>query len=220
MALKFNETVGAAKHVKVDYYKFTEGENVFRMVGDIIPRYVYWKKTPDGSKNMSIECLGFDRDQEKFLNIEKDWFQHYFSKDKCSWSYLVQVFDPEDGKLKVLGLKKKLFQQILDMAHKHLGDPTNPEEGWTVVVNKIKTGPLAFNVEYQLDQLSCKKQALTKEQVDTLAESKDIDELFIRQTPDEQKIFIEKVWFSKPEVKEEESIPDTVAKNFDDDIPF
>ena len=219
MALKFNETAGAARHIKVDYYKFKDGENIFRMVGDIIPRYVYWKKTLDGSKNMSIECLGFDRDQEKFLNAEKDWFLHYFPKDKCSWSYLVQVFDPEDKKLKVLGLKKKLFQQIRDMAKKHLGDPT-AVEGWSVVVNRNKTGPLAFNVEYNLDQLSCKKNTLTQEQQDIFKESKNIDELFPRQTPDEQKIFIEKVWFSKPEVKEEEEMPKDVATDFDDDIPF
>jgi len=225
MALKFDDVGGEAKKQKIDYYKFENGENRFRMVGDILPRYVYWKKTPDGSKNMSIECLGFDRDLEKFTNITKDWFAHYFPEDKCSWSYLVQVFDPKDEKLKVLGLKKKLFQQILEMANKHLGDPTNPEIGWEVVVERKKTGALAFNVEYNLDQMSCAKQPLTEEQIASFEEGKTIDELFPVQSPAEQKGFIEKVWFSKAEVKEEEEVDAEATKEFDDsknddDIPY
>jgi len=224
MALKFNDVHGENKKQKIDYYKFEDGENRFRMVGDILPRYVYWKKTPDGSKNMSIECLGFDRDQEKFTNITKDWFSHYFPEDKCSWSYLVQVFDPEDKKLKVLGLKKKLFGQILTMAKKHLGDPTDPDSGWEVVVERKKTGPLPFNVEYTLEQMSCSTQPLTDEQKETLEEGKTIEELFPVQSPEEQKAFIEKVWFSKPEVKEEEEVDsdavDAMDDDKDDDIPY
>lgn len=220
MALKFNDVHGDNKKQKIDYYKFVDGENKFRMVGDILPRFVYWKKTPDGSKNMSIECLGFDRNQEKFTNITKDWFAHYFPEAKCSWSYLVQVFDPTDGKLKVLGLKKKLFQQILTMAKKHLGDPTDLDDGWEVVVEKVKTGPLPFNVEYNLEQMSCKKQPLTDEQKETFGEAKTIEELFPVQTPEEQKAFIEKVWFSKPEVEEEKEADNDALEEFNDDIPY
>lgn len=216
MALKFNDIDGEAKKVKVDYYKFKNGTNKFRMVGDILPRYVYWKKTPDGSKNMSIECLSFDRDLEKFTNVTKDWFNHYFPNDKCSWSYVAQVFDPEDNKLKVLGLKKKLFQQILDMAKKHLGDPTDLKNGWMVVVERKKTGPLAFNIEYNLDQMSCAKSPLTEEQINTFNEAKKIDELFIIQTPEEQKAFIEKIWFSKVD-EEDDEVPDDVAEELDED---
>ncbi len=164
MAITFNDVNGEAKKTKVDYFKFENGSNAFRMVGDILPRYVYWKKTPDGSKNMSIECLGFNREIEQFTNSTKDWFAHYFPNDKCSWSYLVKVFDPKDGKIKVLGLKKKLFAQILDMAKNHLGDPTDIDSGWTCIVNRKKTGPLAYNVEYTLDQMACKKSPLTDEQ--------------------------------------------------------
>ncbi len=218
MGLNFNDVSGEAKKVKIDYFKFKNGSNVFRMVGDILPRYVYWKKTPDGSKNMSVECLGFDRDLEKFTNSTKDWFNHYFPDQKCSWSYLVQVFDPEDGgKLKVLGLKKKLFQQILDMAKKHLGDPTNNETGWVCVVERKKTGPLAFNVEYSLDQMSCKTEALTNEQIALFEEAKKIDELFTIQTPEEQKTFVEKIWFSTPEPAENnEDVPAEVSEEMND----
>lgn len=221
MAIKFSDVNGEAKKSNVDYFKFENGENKFRMVGEVLPRYVYWEKSPDGNKNMSVECLAFDRDQEKFTNIEKDWFQHYFPEKKCSWSYLVQVIDLEDGKLKVLGLKKKLFAQILEMANKHHGDPTDPVKGWDCVVNRVKTGPLAYNVEYTLDQLSSKPRALSPEEKATLEELKPIEELFPRPTPDEQRKFIEKVWFSN---ENESEIPDEAAeaakKEFEDDIPF
>lgn len=220
MGLKFNDVGGEAKKIKIDYYKFQTGENKFRMVGDILPRYVYWKKTPDGSKNMSIECLSFDRNEERFTNVAKDWFQHYFPEERCSWSYLVQVFDPSDGKLKVLGLKKKLFGQILDMAKKHLGDPTDPEKGWEVVVERVKTGSMAFNVEYNLDQLSCKTSPLTEEQIKEFEEAKKIDELFPVQTPKEQKAFIEKVWFSKADEEDDGETDKEVTEEFDDDIPY
>lgn len=219
MAMNFNDVNGEAKKTKVDYFKFKDGKNSFRMIGEILPRYVYWKKTPDGSKNMSIECLGFDRELEKFTNITKDWFQHYFPEEKCSWSYLVQVIDPSDGKIKVLGLKKKLFGHIISMAKDHLGDPTDPENGWMVVVNRTKTGPLTFNVEYTLDQLSCKKHELDSEMLEKVAELKTMEELFPIQSPEEQKAFIEKIWFSKPEVEEEDASDDDMS-HFDDDIPM
>lgn len=219
--MKFSDVNGEAKKSNVDYYKFENGENKFRMVGEVLPRYVYWEKSPDGNKNMSVECLAFDRDQEKFTNIEKDWFQHYFPEKKCSWSYLVQVIDLKDGKLKVLGLKKKLFAQILEMANKHLGDPTDTVEGWDCVVNRVKTGALAYNVEYTLDQLSSKKRALSPDEKTVLEDLKPIESLFPRPSPEEQKKFIEKVWFSE---EKEDEIPDeakeAAKEGFEDDIPF
>lgn len=217
MAIAFDDVAGEAKKIKVDYYKFTDGENAFRMVGDVLPRYVYWKKTPDGQKTMNVECLSFNRDKEKFDNAEKDWFNHYFSDDKCSWSYLVKSFD-EDGKLVVVALKKKLFQSILNMAKKHLGDPTNPDKGWVVNVERVKTGPLVYNVAYELDQLGCKKMPLTDEQKEEVANSPTIDAMFPRQTPEEQKAFIEKVWFStEPEEEADEEVVDEFDDT-DDDI--
>lgn len=223
MALKFGDVNGEAKKSNVDYFKFEDGKNRFRIVGDVLPRYVYWKKSPDGNKNLSVECLAFDRDQEKFTNIEKDWFQHYFPSDKCSWSYLVQVIDLDDGKLKVLGLKKKLFQQILEMANEHHGDPTDPAKGWDCVVNRKKTGALTFNVEYTLDQLASKPRPLNSEEKEAIADLKSIEDLFPRPSPDEQKAFIEKVWINVEQ--DEEEIPpeaeEAAAKDgFEEDIPF
>lgn len=213
MAIKFGDVNGEAKKSNVDYFKFEDGKNKFRIVGDVLPRYVYWKESPDGNKNLSVECLAFDRNAEKFTNVEKDYFAEYFPDAKCSWSYLVQVIDLDDGKLKVLGLKKKLFQQILELANEHLGDPTDLKEGWDCVVNRKKTGPLAFNVEYTLDQLASKKRPLTAEEKEAVSDLKDIETMFPRPTPDEQKAFIEKVWIN---VETEEDIPEEVKE----DVPF
>lgn len=214
MSIKFNDTSGAAKKTKVDYFKFEDGENRFRMVGDILARYVYWKKTPDGSKTMSIENLGFNRDEERFDNVTKDWFNHYFPEDKCSWSYLVQAIDLKTGKLVVLGLKKKMFEQIHTLGVKHLGDPTDPVTGWDCVVEREKTGPLAWNVTYTVDQLASKNRKLSDEEMELIADLKPIDDLFPIQSPEEQKAFIEKVWFSSTEDEE------AAQKDFEDDIPM
>ena len=40
MALKFGEAQGSAKKSSIDQYTYKEGDNVFRLVGDILPRYV------------------------------------------------------------------------------------------------------------------------------------------------------------------------------------
>jgi hypothetical protein len=211
MALTFNKIHGEAIKSEIDYYKFEEGRNKFRLVGEVLPRYVYWKQTLDSKKSIAIECLSFDREKEKFTNVEKDWFSEYFPEEKCSWSYLVQVIDPKDNKLKVLGLKKKLFQSMLDLAQEHLGDPTDAENGWDVVVSKKKTGPLPFNVEYTLDQLACKKRALTDEEKELIKNIKPIDELFPRPAPEEQKAFIERTWINV-ESKETDDIPPEVSE--------
>jgi hypothetical protein len=91
-----------------------------------------------------MECLGFDRDKEQFTNIEKDWVRHYHTDMKCSWAYAVQCIDPDDGKVKVLNLKKKLFEAVM-VAAEDLGDPTDTTTGWDLAFKKQKTGPLPFN---------------------------------------------------------------------------
>ena len=78
MAIKFGNIEGKAKKSTVDAYTYIEGDNKIRMVGDVLPRYVYWLTTADG-KRVPMECLGFDRDKEQFTNIEKDWVRHYLS---------------------------------------------------------------------------------------------------------------------------------------------
>jgi len=187
MAIKFTKVTGKAKKSSFDTYTYNEGDNVVRMVGEVLPRYVYWLTSKDG-KRIPMECLSFDRDKEAFTNIEKDWVRHYNPDMNCSWAYAIQVVD--DGKLKVMNLKKKLFESIL-VAAEDLGDPTDPDTGWDVHFKKVKTGPLPFNVEYQLQVLRCKERALTDEERAIVKEMKPIDSIINRPNADQQKEFIE-----------------------------
>lgn len=191
MAIAFGKTKGKAQSNKVDSFEFKDGENKVRMVGGVLPRYMYWVKGTNG-KDIPIECLAFDRDLEKFNNLEKDWVPEFFPDVKCSWSYSVNCIDPSDGKAKVLNLKKKLFESILTAAE-DLGDPTDPDTGWDVVFKRVKTGPLPFNVEYQLQVLRCKTRPLTEEERAAVAADKTIDEKYPRPTPDEIKANLEKI---------------------------
>ena len=181
MAVSFKNTKGKAQSGKVDLYKYKDNENVVRLHGGVLPRYMYWVKGTN-DKDIPVECLAFNRDKEKFDNLEVDHVPSFFPDVKCSWSYAVNCIDPTDGKSKVLPLKKKMFEQIMNAAE-DLGDPTDPEEGWDVVFKRVKTGPLPFNVEYTVQVLRCKKRALTAEELQAIAEDKTIDEKYPRQTP-------------------------------------
>lgn len=214
MGIEFGKSHGQAKKNKIDYINLEFGENRFRMVGELLPRYAYWKKM--GDNNIPVECLSFDRGQERFTNVEQDWFREYFPDEKCVWSYAIQVIDPKDGKLKMCGLKKKLFDQILDLA-KDLGDPTDIETGWDIVVEKKKTGPHIFNVEYKLKEREIEKRPLTDTEREVISEMKPIDELIPRPTPEEQKAFIEKNWINP---QTEENADEDATKEFDEDRPF
>ena len=224
MGVAFNSAHGSAKKSGLDYIKLEFGENTFRMVGQLLPRYAYWKKM--GDNNIPIECLSFDREKERFTNIEKDWFRHYFPDQKCVWSYVIQVIDSKDGQLKLMGLKKKLFDQIQDLAE-DLGDPTDPVTGWDVIVDKKKTGPHIFNVEYKLKERAIKPRELTTEEKVEFEKVKPIDELIPRQDAEEQKAFIEQNWINKEEGNtDSEAVDEFVTADaspkddFDDDIPF
>tara|TARA_B100001079_G_scaffold194762_1_gene168481 strand:- start:111 stop:749 length:639 start_codon:yes stop_codon:yes gene_type:complete len=206
MAIKFGNIEGKAKKSTVDAYTYIEGDNKIRMVGDVLPRYVYWLTTADG-KRVPMECLGFDRDKEQFTNIEKDWVRHYFPDLKCSWAYAVQCVD-KDNKVKVLNLKKKLFESVM-VAAEDLGDPTDIETGWALCFKKQKTGPLPFNVEYTLQVLKCKPEPLNAEQLEAIAELPNIDDVISRPTSELQREFIESRVL---ENAGKTSIPDEVAE--------
>ena len=191
MGIKLGAAKGQAKKSNIEQYTYKNGDNVVRMTGDLLPRYVYWV-TGENNKNLPVECLSFDREAEAFLNKEKDWVREYFPDLKCGWSYCISCIDPSDGKVKVLNLKKKLMEQIL-VAAEDLGDPTDNETGWDVHFKRVKTGPLAYNVEYQLQALKCKPRALNEEEEAAVAAATPIDELLPRPTPDAQKELLERI---------------------------
>jgi len=207
MALAFSATKGKAVKKSFDAYEYKDGENTVRIVGGVLPRYVYWLKGTNG-KDIPVECLAFDRDAEKFNNKEYDHVPDYFSDKKCSWSYSVNCIDLKDGKVKILNLKKKLFEQIVSAAD-DLGDPTDPDTGWDVVFKRVKTGPLPFNVEYTLSVLRCKKRALTEAEKEAVTASESIDVKYPRQTPEEVKATLERI--VNGAVAEDDATTDTEA---------
>jgi hypothetical protein len=191
MAISFKQTKGKAQSNKVESYEYKDGENVVRLIGGVLPRYVYWLKGSN-NKDIPVECLAFNRDKEKFDNLEIDHVPEFFPDVKCSWSYSVNCIDPKSQKVVALNLKKKLFEQILTAAE-DLGDPTDHDTGWDVVFKRIKTGPLPFNVEYQLQVLRCKARKLTDQERALANAAKSIDEKFVRPTSDEVRALMEKI---------------------------
>ena len=157
MAISFNQQKGSAQKTSISTFQYKDGDNSFRLVGDILARYVYWVKG-ENDKNIPLECLSFDRNAEAFNNKEKDWVREYYPDLKCGWSYATQCID--NGEVKVVNLKKKLWEQIITAAE-DLGDPTDTETGWEIKFKRVKTGPLPYNVEYQLQPLKCKPSALS-----------------------------------------------------------
>lgn len=192
MAISFKNTKGKAQSNKVEAYEYKDGENTVRLVGGVLPRYIYWIKGSN-NKDIPIECLAFSRDKEKFDNLEKDHVPQFYPDLKCSWSYTVNCIDPKDGKVKALNLKKKLFEQIVSTAQDLELDPTDFDEGFDIVFNRTKTGPLAFNISYDLKPLKCKKRALTDAEREVALAAKSIDEKYPRPTEAEVLALLEKV---------------------------
>ena len=189
MALSFNQQKGSAQKTSIASYQYVDGDNKVRIVGDILARYVYWIKG-ENDKNIPLECLSFDRNAETFNNKEKDWVRDYYPDLKCGWSYATQCIDK--GQVKVINLKKKLWEQVKTAAE-DLGDPTDPKTGWDVCFKRVKTGPLPYNVEYQLQALKCKPSALKESDLALIEDLKSMDEVMSRPTPDAQKELLDRI---------------------------
>ena len=192
MAIAFKNTKGKAQKSSVESYTYKDGENKVRLIGGVLPRYVYWVKGTN-NKDIPVECLAFSREKEKFDNLEKDCVPEFYPDLKCSWSYAVNCIDPADGKVKVLNLKKKLFESILQTAEDLGMDPTDYDEGFDILFRRTKTGPLAFNVSYDLSPLKCKQRALTADDRAAADAAVDIDTKYPRATAEEQRALLEKL---------------------------
>ena len=190
MALAFGKTNGKAVKNSHESYTYKDGENTVRIFGGILPRYIYWLKGTN-NKDIPVECLAFDREEEKFNNKEVDHVPTFFPDKKCSWSYSVNCIAGD--KVVVLNLKKKLFEQVCSAAEDLGLDPTDPDNGFDIIFKRAKTGPLAYNVEYTLSQLKLKKRAMTDAEKALVAEALPIDAKFVRQTPDEVKALLERM---------------------------
>ena len=210
--MKFADAKGTAKKSSVIQYQYITGDNKVRLVGDILPRYVYWING-ENNKNIPMECLGFNRDTETFENKETDWVRKYHPEKKCGWAYAIQCI--HDGEVKVLNLKKKLLEQIM-LAAEELGDPTDPETGWDVHFKRVKTGPQVYNVEYQLQVLKCKVRALDNDEAALVAKLQSMDDILPRPTAESQKEFLENLMSESAG-----SIPNDVEEELKtEDLPY
>lgn len=192
MAIGFNQSKGGAVKDRADSYEYKDGENRVRLVGDLLARYVYWIKG-ENNKSLPFECLDFNRETEKFDKAEVNHVPTYYKDVKCSWAYAIQCIDLSSGQLRILNLKKKLMDQILSTAKDLELDPTDPVEGFDVVFEKKKTGPLPINVEYTVKALKCKPRALDAHEMEIVAGLKSMDEVLPRPTADAQKQLLEKL---------------------------
>ena len=210
--MKFADAKGTAKKSSVIQYQYVTGDNKVRLVGDILPRYVYWING-ENNKNIPMECLGFNRDTETFENKETDWVRKYHPEKKCGWAYAIQCI--HDGEVKVLNLKKKLLEQIM-LAAEELGDPTDPETGWDVHFKRVNTGPQVYNVEYQLQVLKCKVRALDNDEAALVAGLQSMDDILPRPTAESQKEFLENLMSESAG-----SIPNDVEEELKtEDLPY
>lgn len=211
MALKFNQSKGGAQKDRADSYKYRDGENRIRLVGDLCPRYVYWIKG-ENDKPLPFECLAFNRAEERFDNAEKDWVKDYHPDLKCGWAYAIQCIDLVDGTLKTLNLKKKLFAQLQSTADDLEMDPTDPDTGFDIVFEKKKTGPLAINVEYTVKALKCKQRPLNDQERELIKDLKSMDVVMPRPTPENQRELLERL---KNGVSESEGVEETISSEFE-----
>lgn len=210
----FNTAKTSAGRVKTDSYKIRDGENKVRFYGDIVGRYIYWVPGADGKKS-PVECLAFNRETQEFDNKEEDVVKRFFPDLKCEWAYASLCVDmrEQDPKVIIFNHKKKLFGQIAS-AVDDLGDPADPESGWTVVFSKAKTGPKVYNVEYTLNPLRCSKEKgpLSPELRAMFEESPAISEILKRPTPADIEKYIKEVILG-------EGRKEKGGEDIDDEIP-
>lgn len=192
MALAFNKSKGGFVKDRPDSYQYKDGENRIRLVGDLLARYVYWIKG-ENNKSLPFENLEFNRQTEKFDKKEVNHVPNFYPELKSTWGYAIQCIALDSGELRILNLKKKLMDQILGTAGDLGLNPTDPDEGFDIVFEKKKNGPLPINMEYNVKALKCKPRPLTDEERMLIKELKSMDEILPRPTAEAQLALLQKL---------------------------
>lgn len=189
--LKVQPAGGNNNNRTIERIKLGEGENRLRLIGNVMPRYVYWLTNNEG-KRTPVECLSFVRENETFteapgIDPVKEIDPAIYS-DKPVFSYVCNAVDRKDGKIKLFDLKPTIYRQILDYAmNPEYGNPANTEEGYDISIKKEKTGPQVMNVKYTCIP-SRRTVPLTDEE--RSAEQYDLEKIFKRPSYAEQKEFL------------------------------
>ena len=197
----FNSTRGGADSNKVIYAKLVSGVPFqFRVYGDVLRSYAYWLKAPSG-KLAKFENLAFSRDTEKFNSGEQDAVRELgitemntYTKTvepiKSKRAYAIQVINRATNQLEVLDLKKSIFDGMISyMQDMDIEDVTSVE--WVV----MKSGTTWNDTKYVLDVIKTQKANKDQSAVasqheadkEILAKAKTIEELFPRETYEQQK---------------------------------
>lgn len=175
----------------IERIKLSEGENKLRLLGNVMPRYVYWVTNNEG-KRTPVECLSFVRDNETFMDKEgvdpvKEIDPSIYS-DKPVFSYVCNAIDRKDGQIKLFDLKPTIYRQILDYAmNPEYGNPAADEEGYDITIKKEKTGPQVMNVKYTCIP-SRRTVPLTDEEKGQ--ELYELEKIFKRPSYEDQKEFL------------------------------
>jgi hypothetical protein len=163
------------------------GDTRLRLIGEVMPRYVYWVVTTEGKK-MPVECLRFDRQKESFNDSIKDPMKE-ISEDiyaeKPQFAYVCNVIDRTDGKIKIFDLRSTIYKQVVDYAtNPDYGNPADDDSGYDITIKKEKTGPLPQNVKYSVIPARSNSAVTETEKKLELFE---LDKIYKRQTYEEQK---------------------------------
>ena len=184
---KGKQSSGNQQRREIERLTMGIGDTKVRLIGDVMPRYCYWVVTTEGKK-MPIECLSFSRETESFDNNAQDPFKEIDTaiySDKPQFSYVCNVIDRTDGKIKLFDLRATIYSQIVDYAsNPEYGNPADAAKGYDLTVKKEKTGPLPQNVKYTVVPARS-NIALTEDEQNL--ELFELDRIYKRQTYDEQK---------------------------------
>jgi hypothetical protein len=175
----------------IERIKLGDGENRLRLIGNVMPRYVYWLTNNEG-KRTPVECLSFVRENETFkdtagIDPVREIDPAIYS-EKPVFSYVCNAIDRKDGQIKLFDLKPTIYRQILDYAmNPEYGNPSDYEEGYDITIKKEKTGPQVMNVKY-----TCipSRRTVPLTEAERQLELFDLEKIFKRPSYEEQKEFL------------------------------
>jgi len=184
---KGNAGGGSGQRREIERLTLPIGDTKIRLIGEVLPRYVYWVVTSEGKK-MPVECLQFDRQTEGFNNNAKDPMKEVdedIYSDKPQFAYVCNVIDRKDNKIKIFDLRSTIYKQIVDYAtNPDYGNPADDDAGYDITIKKEKTGPLPQNVKYSVIPARSNSALSDAEKSADLFE---LDKIYKRQSYEEQK---------------------------------
>ena len=116
-----------------------------RLIGGVMPRYIYFIESK-WSRTFALDCVSFDRESETFTDV-CDPVQELYDDKTPYFAYMCNYIDRVDNKVKILPLKKSVYNQIVDFSNKY-GDPSHPDTGYDITITRNVTGLGKFDVFY------------------------------------------------------------------------